>query len=321
MNRRHALKQSIHFGVGLWLTQSWARAATTPPQPAVSHYLFIGDWGWTDNGPQTRVAAAMANYVKHLGIRTEAMFLLGDNFYGPFHGGTDSERWKSQFEDMYPKEVFAGPCYAVPGNHDYSDQPGTALAAELAYAKTHSGTRWNMPAKWYRLEIGPKNAPLATVLALDSNYHSNKNSLTEAEQSQQLAWLTAELEKPRTSPWLIAMAHHPLYSNGAHGDTKALIRDWDPLFRKHQVDFYFCGHDHDLQHLEIDHHPTSFVISGGGGAELRETSQKRGPFAKSSYGFTHLEVTPKQCIARHIDASGQILHGFVKKSDHSWAPL
>jgi tartrate-resistant acid phosphatase type 5 len=34
------------------------------------------------------------------------------------------------------------------------------------------------------------------------------------------------------------------------------------------VDLYLSGRDHDLQHLEFKGHPTSFVISGRGGAEL-----------------------------------------------------
>jgi hypothetical protein len=40
------------------------------------------------------------------------------------------------------------------------------------------------------------------------------------------------------------------------------------LWRRHNADLYLSGHDQDLQHLEFKGHPTSFVISGGGGAEL-----------------------------------------------------
>ncbi len=37
---------------------------------------------------------------------------------------------------------------------------------------------------------------------------------------------------------------------------------------KHKVDMYLAGHDHDMQHQEFEGHPTSFVISGGGGTLL-----------------------------------------------------
>ena len=47
-----------------------------------------------------------------------------------------------------------------------------------------------------------------------------------------------------------------------------MIKRWEPLIRQAKVDFWITGHDHDLQHIEFANHPTSFVISGGGGAEL-----------------------------------------------------
>jgi 3',5'-cyclic AMP phosphodiesterase CpdA len=73
-------------------------------------------------------------------------------------------------------------------------------------------------------------------------------------------------EAPCHSIFRVA-AHHHLYSNGQHRDNPKLIAQWDYLLRRHNVDLYLSGHDHDLQHLEFKGHPTSFIISGGGGAE------------------------------------------------------
>ena len=56
--------------------------------------------------------------------------------------------------------------------------------------------------------------------------------------------------------------------NLPRGDHKVLIQDWEPLLRKHRAHLYLAGHDHDLQHLEFEGHPTSFVSSGAGGADL-----------------------------------------------------
>ena len=42
-------------------------------------------------------------------------------------------------------------------------------------------------------------------------------------------WLEAELSKPRTTPFLVVMGHHPIFSNGPHGDHKVLIQDWATL--------------------------------------------------------------------------------------------
>lgn len=97
-----------------------------------------------------------------------------------------------------------------------------------------------------------------------------------------------------------------------------LLRDWDPLFRKHKVHMYLAGHDHDLQHLEFKGHPTSFFLSGGGGADLYNLKidpSQRGPYAQKVYGFSHLSVTHKQMTIRHLDDKGRILHAFVKTSE------
>lgn len=323
MNRRRALKQTFCYsaaylmGKGLLQAQEPTAAATTAKD--ARHYMMIGDWGWKDDlRPQKAVANGMKRYLASQTFRHEALFLLGDNFYGSFKGGTSCPRWKTQFEDMYPREIFPGPCHAMLGNHDYDDEPIHKLAAELAYTKAHPGTRWNLPAKWYRLELGPAEKPLATVLVLDTNYTNARVSLTKEERAEQMTWLKAELAKPRKSTWLVVMGHHPLYTNGVHGDDKKLIADFDALFREHKVHFYFCGHDHDLQHIEFEKHPTSFVISGGGGAKIRAPKHERGPFAVGIYGFTHLAITHERFLVQHFDANSKLLHSFAKKPDGTW---
>jgi 3',5'-cyclic AMP phosphodiesterase CpdA len=196
--------------------------------------------------------------------------------------------------------------------------------AELEYARTGrtaSGpTRFTMPSRWYRFEF-PKHNPLITFLALDSNMpHPNGDkgrdfTLTPEKQAEQLTWLEAELKRPRTTTYLAVMGHHPIYSDGPHGDHPVLMRDWDPLFRKYGVCLYLAGHDHDLQHLEFEGHPTSFFLSGGGGADLynlKIDASKRGPFAQKIYGFSHLSVTNQNLTLRHISPIGDILHAFTK---------
>jgi hypothetical protein len=313
--RRRFLRQTFAFSA---LAAGWSRhALATPANPAAQHMLLIGDWGYTgDLSQQTAVAKGMQSYVAQQGIKTGALFFLGDNFYGKFDGHVKCPRWKTQFEDMYPRMTFDCPCYAILGNHDYHVEPADKLDAQLAYAK-QGGTRWTMPAKWYRFDF-PQQNPLVTFLALDSNYQKSsegKLSLTDDERAAQNDWFKAELAKPRTTPFLAIAGHHPIYSNGIHGDTAALVSAWEPLLRESRAHLYLGGHDHDMQHLEFGGHPTSFVLSGGGGAKLYpllRTAEDRGPYAQSIAGFTHLEVTAQSMIIRHLDPDGKVLHAFSK---------
>jgi len=326
LSRRSFLRQSFAFSAlaGLGALPSFASTKRSDASGGASHMLMVGDWGYENFEAQSRVAKAMQGYVKEHGFTTEALLMLGDNWYGPLPGGVKDKRWQTQFEEMYPKSVFDCPAYAIPGNHDYQRMPESKVAAELEYAKL-PGTRWTMPSLWYRFEF-PAKKPVMTVIALDSNvlfadgtWDKGTNfTLTPTQEAEQLVWLAAELEKPRTTQFLVVMGHHPVFSNGPHGDHKTLIRDWEPLLRKHQVHLYLAGHDHDMQHLEFEGHPTSFVLSGGGGADLYNLKihkEQRGPMAEKVYGFSELVVAQEMLTVRHLDEQGRMIHAFTKKAD------
>jgi hypothetical protein len=327
ISRRRFLRQSCAFSAFASLGSLSGLADSLRSEHGAANLLMLGDWGaFGEQTGQPGVAAGMRQYAQQYALRTQALLMLGDNWYGDLDGGIHSTRWQTQFEEMYPPDVFACPAYAVLGNHDYV-HPATKPDAELEYARvgrTGAGpTRWTMPAHWYRFEF-PKRKPLITFLALDSNmpYHNERNgqwyNLSLQQQADQLAWLEAELKRPPSTPFTAVMAHHPVYSDGPHGDDQVLIRDWDPLFRKYDVHLYLAGHDHDLQHLEFEDHPTSFFLSGGGGADLYDLKidpSKRGPYAQKVFGFSHLSVSHREMTLRHLDSSGRILHAFTKTPD------
>jgi hypothetical protein len=281
---------------------------------------MVGDWGVEgDTAEQKSVAMAMASFAQQHSITPDALMMLGDNFYGSMPGGVNSHRWKSQFEEMYPQAAFGCPAYVVLGNHDYQYAPGLKSDYQLGYAATGT-SRFTLPSNWYRFML-PATNPVLTVLALDSNapgvptWGPSYIALTDEVWGQQLAWLEAELQKPRETPFLAIMAHHPIYSNGACGDHPVLMRDWSPLFREYKVDLYMAGHDHDMQHLELDGHPTSFFLSGGGGAPiapLEINESRRGPYAQEVFGFSHLHCTATLLTLRHVDRLGGLLHKFTR---------
>jgi tartrate-resistant acid phosphatase type 5 len=325
VTRRRFLRQTCAFSALTALGSMPGLAAPQSTDPSAAHLLMIGDWGYDRNHEaQAGVAAGMGKYAQANKLESQALLMLGDNWYGALDGGVKSDRWQTQFEQMYPESAFHCPAYAILGNHDYQRWPESKVDAELEYA--HAGkSRWTMPARWYRFDF-PKRHPLITFLALDSNMpHPNGSSgsgrdftLTEQERVEQLSWLEAELARQRTTPFLAALGHHPVYSDGPHGDHPILVRDWDPLFRKFKVDLYLAGHDHDMQHLEFENHPTSFFLSGGGGADLYDLKvdpSKRGPYAQKVYGFSHLSVSERAMTLRHLDSNGRLLHGFTRFPD------
>jgi tartrate-resistant acid phosphatase type 5 len=278
-------------------------APTTAPTTRRVDLLAMGDWG--TNGPgQKQVAAAMSRYVADQTRPIDGMLLVGDNFYMALPGGTGDPMWNAAFERMYDPAVLKFPFYAVLGNHDYQNGKDRI---ELDYAKLHPESRWKLPARWYRQDF-PADHPLVTALMLDSDKDSMSKEQWEAEKT----WLAGELAKPRGT-WTVCCAHHPLFSNGGHGDNPILQNEWGKLFVQHNVDFYICGHDHDLQHLQIPDWFTSFVLVGGGGADVKlMRHDDRGPLSRLTHGFGHLSFTGDQAVVTYINADGKVLHQFTR---------
>jgi len=115
-SRRRFLQQSFFYSAAFTLgSRARLRGADTERGPADfapddHHYLMIGDWGYDNTRVnQVAVAQAMRGYVAAKKLTPDGLFLLGDNFYGPFKGGTNCPRWKNDFEDIYPASSFPGP--------------------------------------------------------------------------------------------------------------------------------------------------------------------------------------------------------------------
>ena len=243
------------------------------------HFAAFGDWGVEkpNNIPsQAAVAEQMTNFYG-AGGKLDAVLLTGDNFYAALKDIHD-RKWADQFEKMYPEIPFGKSFYFVLGNHDYStthpETGKTNKTIEIEYARRPE-TRWKFPATdpdtWYVVKF-PESNPLVAVVALDSN------GIGSTKWKKQRDWLEQQLKELTEArvPWLICMAHHPIYSNGKYyqpentndSPYKAMRADWLPLFKKYKVDFYLSGHDHNLQSLEVAAQPqTSFVISGAGGED------------------------------------------------------
>jgi tartrate-resistant acid phosphatase type 5 len=102
-----------------------------------------------------------------------------------------------------------------------------------------------------------------------------------------------------------------------------LVEILGPMLEKHGVHAYFCGHDHDLQHMELEGLRTSFVLSGGGGARLYESGEEPRDGSKvfDIHGFTHLSITGDAMTVRHVDPNGKIVHAFSKDTRHRWKIL
>ena len=313
-SRRDLIKTLVFSSAALgagWPSVSKAADPKTDFGKQGVHFLAVGDFGSGKEG-QTQVARKMNEFAAGLGEPLTAVLALGDNFYNML----TPERFETGFEAMYSKEHLDVPFYACLGNHDYGPEydskQGRAKAdMQLEYAKANPSSRWKMPAKWYSVEFPDADKPLVKVIYLDSN--TFEGALTPQEKVAQKRWLEAELKKETKAKWTWVVSHYPVFSDTTkRKDNKNLIKNWGPYFQANPISLYISGHDHNLQHLQVDGYHPSFLVSGGGGASLYGITGTGRGFSRQILGFNHLHVNDERILVQLIDGEGNLMHAFER---------
>lgn len=264
--------------------ESLSKPPAVPLADPVIRILAFGDFGEQPNrntAPMREVAGAMAAY--HGDHPFDFGLVLGDNFYPAGLDSADHPRWTTQWERLY--SPLGVRMYAVLGNHDYRHPESPAAQIE----RSRRSATWCLPRRQYTFTAGPVQLFAVDTTPVEEPRRDSGNAMAD-----QLRWLDTALSSSRAT-WKIVYGHHPVYSNGEHGErtgTLPRIRNYLlPLLEKHKVDVYLAGHDHDLEALEPED-GVHFFVSGAAGRHLRAFESKRcqrwGTAAR--YGFTVLET-------------------------------
>jgi tartrate-resistant acid phosphatase type 5 len=315
ITRREAIRRAVVFSSGAWAASRFGALQAKETAASLGngvHLLALGDYGTKGNKPQTSVAKQMAKFADGLGQPLTAVLALGDNFYSTIKPG----RIKREFEDMYSAKSLPCSFYVCAGNHDYGtakyDYQVGKLQLQLDYAKNHPESRWKFPGKWYTVELPSPENPLVKIIVLDGSYW--EGALTPQEKIAQRRFFKEELAKKTKAPWTWMVNHYPLFSETVdRGDNKRLIDEWGKQLQEHDISLALAGHDHTLQHLEVEGYRPSFIVSGAGGARLYDCRvSNRGFVNNQVFGFNHIHVTPELLTVQFIDAQGRQLHAFTR---------
>ena len=278
------------------------------PLPDSLNFTVFGDWGRRGEEDQKQVAVQMGLAAQNIGARF--VIAAGDNFYESGVTSVDDKHWKQSFEDVYTSPSLQVPWYAILGNHDYHAN----CDAQIAYGQ--NGSRWKMPARYYMQSHQINKDVTADFFYIDTTpmvrmyyYRFFEEPTSEHVMSQdvpkQMAWLKAALAASK-APWKIVIGHHPIYSGGEHGDTPELIEHILPLLKEHNVQAYFNGHDHDLQHLMAG---DVNLFCSGAGSQVRPTRlTAHTRFAQASSGFTTVSLGASKMDVCMIDNFGKLLY-------------
>ncbi len=283
--------------------------------PGPADFLMIGDWGRDPvrqpalHAQQRQVADGMGRFASGLARPLTAVLALGDNQYDGVPSAEDP-LFRSAFEEVYAAPGLQVPFWAALGNHEYSG----SVHGQLRYAAEKRGSgRWTQPARYWSKVVTLGDGSRAKFVFLDTSVFIRKyrekegfSDIAQQDPAAQLAWLEHELAEPGMA-WRIAVGHHPIWSNGLHGDSEDMARDVLPVLRRHKVPLYLSGHDHHPEVIRKGPGDPLQVIAGHA-SEVRGLNGDRDALHQGQYlGFGSLRLDgATQAVVRLHDATGAV---------------
>jgi 3',5'-cyclic AMP phosphodiesterase CpdA len=220
-----------------------------------------------DAGENTNVKYRVSELVKK--NNHARILLLGDNFYRYGIDSENNERWKTEYEDLFPHKKI----YATLGNHCYMG----SISAQIKYSNINKN--WVLPKRYYDKKIYFDKYTYIHLISIDTFEIAQKESIKLSletgmdpkvlelymknfNKTRQLNWLNDTLKKSQ-GRWKIVFGHYPIFSNGSsHGNSKEMIDSVLPILTKNKVHLYLSGHDHNICYSKYMN--LHCIVSGNG---------------------------------------------------------
>jgi Icc-related predicted phosphoesterase len=201
--------------------------------------------------------------------------------------GMDDSEWDRFFEIEQPLLANV-PLFPSPGNHEGNDQ-------RYFQAFVLPGNE-----RWYSFDWGNTR-----IISLQID-----GIMPFGTQSEQVQWLESTLAAT-TQEWVIVVFHIPPYDALPEDTMGDAVRiNLVPLFERYGVDLVLSGHNHNYERSLVN--GITYIVTGGGGAELYPISQP-GPDTKAFYNghhFVEFTVQGSSLTGRALTTDGTVVDAF-----------
>lgn len=232
------------------LVISYVQAVDAASTATALRFAIIGDFG-VDNSKEAAVAQLVKSW------NPEFVVTVGDNNYLGAATAIDRAIGKYYRDYIAPYQGTYGSgstsgnrFYPALGNHDWE-----SLSCSNGVCQGPYFDYFTLPGneRYYDFVQGPVH-----FFLVDSDAHEPDGI---SATSAQAAWLRARLAAS-TAPWKLVILHHPPYSSGPAGSTKAM--QWP--FKSWGADVVLAGHDHHYERLEVN--GQLYFVDGLGGTGI-----------------------------------------------------
>jgi hypothetical protein len=255
-------------------TQSFKTAA---PPGASFRFLAFGDSG-TGSTAQMDVARKLAGEDVAFAVHT------GDVVYD----GGDARKFDERFFAPYGSWLGTRCLYATIGNHDAS--------SHSEYGHVFRGPRGSLDDRSYVFDWGDARFVCVDTSAVD-------------QMSTPTSWLEGVLAG-NTRKWLVVFTHVPPYSSSRHGSNTHIQHGVSALAERYGVDLVLNGHEHSYERT-TPIHGTTYVITGGGGADLYGVDAQRfSAAAASAHHYVVFSLDGGTLSGRAVAVDGRTIDSF-----------
>jgi tartrate-resistant acid phosphatase type 5 len=292
-------------------TETVAKAYPIKKYKKGLNFFIVSDWGWNGQSYQQQVADQMGIQADSTGARF--IVSCGDNFQISGVASTQDPLWMKNFENVYTNNSLQVEWFPVFGNHDYKGN----TQAQLDYSKI--SRRWRFEEHYYSFVKKINDSISARFIFLDTPplvseyYKPEYPDAAKQDSAKQIKWLNETLANSKEQ-WKIVFGHHPIYSaSKKHGNTKEMIQKVKPLLEKYNAQFYFCGHDHDFQHLQEKGKNVEYMVTGTGGEVRPSSKNELSLFSASVPGYSIVSFHADSIRVIFMGANGQPQYTYERK--------
>lgn len=278
------------------------------------NFLVANDLGRNGFYDQKAIAAAMGDWAE----RADIHFVVAAGDIHHFNGvaSVNDPLWMTNFELIYNDPRLMLDWFPILGNHEYR---GNTQAC-LDYGKV--SRRWVMPSRYYTKVEEVDDHTSIRLLFIDTaplidKYRKDSESYPDAckqDLQAQLHFIDSVLTV-NTETWTVVIGHHPVYAYTPKDSSERtdLQSRLDPLLRKHKVDFYFCGHIHNFQHIKQAGSTVDYIVNSSASQSRPVEKMVGTQFCSPLSGFTVCSVDSTTFSMHFMNKNGQSIYSYTKQ--------